>query len=239
VTNVRAAGLITVLALALGATAGSAATTATAVTQSAHGPAAVPAVAGTAVAETAAAGTAGATNTATADQTPHPAVWVPHALIVDLPNLPKRYTCDELWYKFRDVLFAIGARPDMKVLPYRCESALGPRAYAPKVQLEFSTPRVVTGKDTKWADMQVVTKSVRLAPGELPHFDDQDCALLDLMKSTLLRYIGATVGDFHLACRAPPSSLKPPFGLTVQALVPATQAQPSVARATQGRRTAR
>jgi len=148
-----------------------------------------------------------------------PASWSAHVVIVDLPYLSKRYTCDDLWYKFRDVLLAIGARPDLKITPYRCEAALGSRAYSPQVQLQFSLPRQLDPRDARWAQLQVVSKSVELQPGTPAHIDDQDCDLLKVMKSTLLRYVGVRIGDFHLACRAPSAS-KPSFELTVQALLP-------------------
>src|SRR5438105_1886663 len=98
-----------------------------------------------------------------------PAVWAPHALIVDLRNLPKHYTCDDLWYKFRDVLLAMGARPDMKILPYRCAGHAGSQAYSPKVELQFSMPRTVSGADVKWADLRVIAKPVHLQPGAPAH----------------------------------------------------------------------
>jgi hypothetical protein len=151
-------------------------------------------------------------------------------MIVDVGKLPKRYSCDELWYKFRDLLLAVGARPDMKILPYRCESPLGSSAYAPKVQLEFSVPQVVSGQAALSADMQAVTKSIRLEPGAPSHIDDQDCGLLRLMKSTLLSSIGVSIADFRLACGAPALS-KPPFDLTVRALVPVAKSPSHVASA--------
>jgi hypothetical protein len=155
------------------------------------------------------------------------AVWLSHALIVDLRNLPKRYTCDELWYKFRDVLLAIGARPDLKILPYRCDRRSGSSAYSPKVQLEFSLPHVVSGKDERWAQMHVSTKSVRLEPGAPSHLDDSDCALLNQIRGTLLRSIGAPVTEFRLACQAPSAS-EPAFDLTVKAAVPVIQPSAAV-----------
>src|ERR1700751_4938831 len=74
-----------------------------------------------------------------------PAIWASHSVIVDLKNLPRRYTCDELWYKFKGVLTTLGARPDMKIVPYGCALALGTAGYSPKVQLEFAVPRLVNG----------------------------------------------------------------------------------------------
>ena len=167
---------------------------------------------------------------ADAEEAAQPAVWSPHVLIIDLHDLPKRYTCDELWYKFRDVLTAIGARADMKILPYRCERALGAAAHSPKVQLEFSVPRRVQGQQARVAQVQVQTKSVRLEPGAPGHLDNADCALLNQIRGTLLRSIGSQVTDFRLNCQAPSTGV-PPFDLTVRADVPVTQPAAVVAGA--------
>jgi hypothetical protein len=161
----------------------------------------------------------------------HPAVWLQHAVIVDLQNLPKRYSCDELWYKFRDVLLAIGARPDMKILPYGCEQRSGSPDFSPRVELTFSLPREVAANDARWADLQVMAKPVRLQPGAPSHLDDQDCDLLKQIKDTLLTNINYTVSGFHLACGAPRPSSGGPFGLTVEALVPVTQSSTHAAAA--------
>ncbi len=166
---------------------------------------------------------------ANAANAPQAAVWSQRALIVDLQNLPKRYTCDELWYKFRDVLVAIGARPH-KILPYSCDSRLGAVAYSPKVQLELSIPSAVSGKDARWANLQAVPKLVRLEPGAPQHLNAADCDLLNQMRQTLLKAIGADITGFRLACGAPPVS-KPAFDLMVKALVPVTQTSSVVAGA--------
>src|SRR5581483_9369254 len=152
-----------------------------------------------------------AITTATAAEMTQPAVWSPHALIVDLQNLPKRYSCDDLWYKFRDVLLAIGARPDMKILPYRCDRRSDSLGNSPRVQLEFSIPSLVSGKNARWAEITATPKTVRLEPGSPEHLDESDCALLNQMRQTLLRAIHADVTGFRLACQAPAITRKPPF----------------------------
>ncbi|HUI58995.1 MAG TPA: hypothetical protein VLX90_02160 [Steroidobacteraceae bacterium] len=149
-------------------------------------------------------------------------VWSPHVLLVELHNLPRRYSCDELWYKFRDVLRALGARSDMNILPYRCERVAGAAAYSPKVQLEFFLPTEVSGAQARWATLRSQARDVTLEPGKPAHIDVHDCALLDQMRSTLLPALGDRVTTFHLACQAPPSGT-PPFALTVQALLPLPQ----------------
>jgi hypothetical protein len=177
----------------------------------------------------AALGVVVATTTAGGAEASYPGVWSRHALIVDLQNLPKRYDCDELWYKFRDVLKAIGARSDMKILPYRCDR--GSAGYSPRVELTFSIPSEVTGKSARLAEMRIVPKSIRLDPGTLQSLNDQDCALLKQMKHTLLRDVGDTVSDSDLACQAPRHAASPPFGLTVKALLPLPPSPTHVAAA--------
>jgi hypothetical protein len=165
---------------------------------------------------------------AEAAQGPMPAVWAHHALVVELRNLPKPYTCDELWYKFKDVLLAIGAASEMKILPSECGREVGPLAYSPRVQLEFSTP-APAGAVSSWATLQAVRRPVLLEPGKLPHLDAQDCELLNQMRSTLLNYLDVSVTTFRLPCQAPMSSVSP-YRVTVQALVLARESPPAVAR---------
>jgi len=165
---------------------------------------------------------------ADAADTPVAAAWQKHALIVDLHHLPKRYSCDELWYKFKDVLLAVGAAPEPKIVPYRCDRRVGALGYSPKVQLKFSTPVALTGANNRWATIRAVSRSVRLQPGELAHIDEEDCALLSQLRATLLKALNDPVTTFHLACLAP-STAKPPFGLTVRALVPIRETAPEVA----------
>jgi hypothetical protein len=165
---------------------------------------------------------------ATAADRPMPAVWTSHTLIVDLRNLPKRYSCDDLWYKFKAVLLTLGARSDIKIFPSRCERSLGSTAYSPKLQLEFSIPQALSAKDAQWADMQAVSKSIRLEPGSPDRIDAKDCDLLEQIKSTLLPYLGDSVTEFSLACQAPQSA-ETPFGLTVTALIPVSKSAPAVA----------
>jgi hypothetical protein len=119
--------------------------------------------------------------TASAD-TSVPATWHDHSLIIDLDHLPKRYSCDQLWYKFRDVLLAVGAAAQMKIVPYRCGPRVGALAYSPKVQLRFSTPMQMSGSAASGASLRAVERKLRLQPGMLPHFDDDDCVLLSQMR---------------------------------------------------------
>jgi hypothetical protein len=151
---------------------------------------------------------------------PVPAQWSAHNVIVRLENLPKRYSCDDLWYKFHDVLLALGARPDMRILAYRCEKSLSSeQARAPRVELNFYLPESLPGTQRQWANVSAVQRIVELQPGKPAKIDAADCELLRQIKAGLLPLIPVKVRDYRLACAAPAEG-KPPFELTVAALEP-------------------
>jgi hypothetical protein len=151
---------------------------------------------------------------------PVPAQWSAHNVIVKLDNLPKRYSCDDLWYKFHDVLLVLGARPDMRILAYRCEKSLTPeQARAPRVELSFYLPQALPGSQRQWSNVTAVQRIVELQPGQPRKIDAEDCELLHQIKAGLLPLIPVKVRDYRLACAAP-SEGKPPFELTVTALEP-------------------
>ena len=52
-----------------------------------------------------------------------PAQWRTYDLLIDLQQLPRSYSCTQLWYKLRDVLLDIGARRYMLIEPYACAAA--------------------------------------------------------------------------------------------------------------------
>jgi hypothetical protein len=143
------------------------------------------------------------------------AMWQRRDVLVYLRNLPKHYSCDDLWHKFRDVLLRLGAGPRMEIKPQRCTRSVGPAARSPSVRLGFYVPRPLAHADAAGADVNVVARDVRVAPGEPPTIDASDCALLRQMRPALPGHIVA----YRLPCRAP-TRAKPPFSITVRALVP-------------------
>jgi hypothetical protein len=143
-----------------------------------------------------------------------PAVWAPHELIVNLRDLPKHYSCDDLWYKFRAILLTLGARQDMEILPYRCEG------YSPQVQLKFSTPRLVQGANARWSDLTAVTRTVQIAPGSPDKLDSNDCELMAQVKGSLLTYLGERIVSYRLPCQQPREAGQPAFAVTLKILVP-------------------
>ena len=165
-----------------------------------------------------------------------PATWMPHNLIVHLNHLPKRYSCNDLWYRFHDILLEIGARSDLKILPYKCESALGEGARSPRVQLQFQLPEVLSGKQARWADVRVIKSTVVLGAGNPKSLDAADCELLQQIKDTLLAQLSAPVVSYHLACHAP-SPRKPDYSVAVVVEKAANQGQLRDVRWIQGMRT--
>ena len=158
------------------------------------------------------------------------ATWRPYDLIVDLHNLPQRYSCDDLWYRFRDVLLAIGARPDVKILAYRCERSLADgNARSPRVHLQFFMPELLAASQAKWAELEATPTTVRLAPGNPASLLSTDCELLRQMKDGLLASVSQRLVSFNLACAAP-QSIRAPFSVTVQALTPSGTSARVVAR---------
>lgn len=142
------------------------------------------------------------------------ASWQRHNVLVEFHNLPKRYSCDDLWYKFHDVLLHLGASPNMNILAYRCEKGLGAQARSPRVRAEFYAPAVVSNPTAP--EMRVDARKIRIVPGEPSSIDSSDCALLRQMLSAL----PGKVLSYRLACRAPLPA-HTPFSVTVQSLLPA------------------
>jgi hypothetical protein len=156
-----------------------------------------------------------------------PARWRPYDLIIDLRDLPKSYSCDALYYKLWDVLWALGARPGMKILTYDCERttanahagvAPGVPARSPRVHLLFALPDALSGGEARWADVRAVERTIRLEPGHPRTLDASDCALVQQIKDTLLPALAADVVGSRLDCGAPASSAR--FSLSIRTLTP-------------------
>ena len=150
-----------------------------------------------------------------APPTAQQATWVAHDLNVGLHNLPQRYSCDDLRQKFRDVLLVLGARPDLKVSPARCE--LGARS--PSVRLQFSMPELIEPTSKRGAVVAAAAAIVRLEPGHPVSLYAADCELMRQIKDGLLAPLSQRIMSFNLACSAP-SSKGARFTLSVQMLQP-------------------
>jgi hypothetical protein len=150
-----------------------------------------------------------------AAQASQPAAWVARDLNIDLHNLPGRYSCDDLWHKFHDVLLVLGARPDLKVLTVRCERG----ARSPSVRLQFSMPDLVKPTAARGTVIDAAAATVRLEPGHPASLNEADCELLRQMKDRLLAPLSLRVVSFNLACSAP-ASRGAHFNVSVQTLMP-------------------
>ena len=155
-----------------------------------------------------------------------PAVWIPHDHIVDFQDLPRAYTCDDLWYKLRSVLLALGARPDLTITLYSC-------GRSPSVHLQFSLPREVRGSDTKYASLRAVDGTVLIKEGVPSTLTASDCEFVRQMK-TFLTQLPLRVLSYSFTCDAP-SVAGERYQLAVQALTPGLADRP-VAASTGGQR---
>jgi hypothetical protein len=158
-----------------------------------------------------------------------PAEWRTYDVLVPFQNLPTSYSCDDLWYKLRDILLKLGARAYMTISPYHCGYVGGGPAYSPSVELKFQLPQLLHGTAaTRYAQLAVVEKAMRLAPGAPPSLQARDCELMSQLQSLLFPSLPVRVSTAAFHCSQPHVS----FALTVNASVgvPAAPAhEPSVA----------
>lgn len=149
-----------------------------------------------------------------------PAQWRSWDLLVNLQDLPKAYTCDDLWYRFHDLLQALGARPDMQILTYHCGNAPAQAGRSASVQLQFALPDALAPSQARYADLSAVRATVRIAPGEPHSFTADDCELLRQIDSLLLPALPLHVVAASFSCSAPQGAARERFALRVQALLP-------------------
>ena len=159
-----------------------------------------------------------ATGAATPAQVPQGAVWTVHDITVHLNHLPKAYSCDDLWYKFRDILLALGARPDLTIATFRCGPGLGHLAFSPDVRVHFSIPQPVSPTPDRPADVHVKPQTVQLEPGRPASLNASDCELLRQLKNGLLATLPHRIVSFRLPCDAPPTRW--PFSVSVETVTP-------------------
>ena len=138
-----------------------------------------------------------------------PALWRTYDMIVNLQNLPRTYTCDQLWYEFHGILLRLGAWPySVSILPYHCSPSPGGDLKSPDVEVRFQLPFFLQGVAAKSAPSQAIERTIRLAPGEPKTLQTSDCQLLQQIDGTMLANIVAHVAseDFHCAAGPPQSA---------------------------------
>src|SRR6185312_16385330 len=116
-----------------------------------------------------------------------PALWRTYDMIVNLQNLPRTYTCDELWYEFHGILLQLGAWSySINILPYHCSPTPSGDMKSPDVQVRFQLPFFLQGPAVKYATAKAVEQTIRLSPGEPKTLHPADCELMQQITQTLL-----------------------------------------------------
>lgn len=164
---------------------------------------------GTSPATTASAATTTATGTTAAE-------WMTHRILVSLTDLPRGYTCNDLFYRFRDVMFAIGAQ-QLQILTYDCPDKNPQPHGSPKVELKFQFPTALTGDNVRYADFQGTTTSVHLAPGSPASLTADDCTLVQQLAAGVFDALSMKVTQSKFQCAAGEGG---GYAVTVLALLP-------------------
>jgi hypothetical protein len=145
--------------------------------------------------------------------------WVSHTTVVRLVYLPRHYSCPDLEKRIRDLLLALGVRPDMDITASECEG--GANGYSPRVRVQFATPSQLLGASTATTGPKPTVRTVRLAPGHLGSWEPRDCELMRQLKDQLLSQLNMKVVAFSLACLAPAVNSEH-YSVTVQAADPSS-----------------
>ncbi|HEY6516922.1 MAG TPA: hypothetical protein VIY50_12310 [Steroidobacteraceae bacterium] len=149
-------------------------------------------------------GAAGASSGQKTAAAGRPALWRTYDMIVNLQNLPRTYTCNQLWYEFHGILLRLGAWPySVNILPYHCSPTPGGYLRSPDVEIRFQLP-IFLSSGVKSAPAEAVERTIRLAPGEPKTLQSSDCQLLRQIEQMLLGSVEAHVDKDHFACSAPP-----------------------------------
>jgi hypothetical protein len=127
----------------------------------------------------------------------HPAEWQTYDILVHLTALPRPYTCDALWTKFRVVLISLGAGRVDEVLPTNCAST------SPNVHVRLELPRPEPGAAPGTGQIDAASQLVELAPGTPAQLTAADCSLVREMRESLLTDLPVKVTKAQFRCRQP------------------------------------
>jgi hypothetical protein len=141
-----------------------------------------------------------------------------HRVLVSLSDLPHGYTCNDLWYRFKDVMFAIGAQ-QLQILTYDCRDQSPQPHGSPKVELKFEFPTALTGDNVRYADFHGTATSVHLEPGHPGSLTADDCVLVQQMTGGIFDALGVKVTESKFPCTAPAGAAQR-YAVTVLVLLP-------------------
>lgn len=138
---------------------------------------------------------------ATAPSEPALAYWVQHHEIEYLKDLPRQYSCNELYYKYRDILEQLGARAGARIDAFGCNGTPGTSSRdSTRVELLYQIPERLPAAVSGPAVFKARLGTVRFAPGHPRSLQSDDCALVREVRTLLLPSIGAQVKSSHLEC---------------------------------------
>jgi hypothetical protein len=136
--------------------------------------------------------------------TAQPALWRTYDMLVNFQNLPRTYTCDQLWYEFHGILLRLGAPlVGINILPYNCSPSPSGDMKSPNVEARFQLPFLLQ-PGLKGAPFEAVERTIRLSPGEPKTLHASDCQLFQQIDQTLLASLPVKVHNAHFDCSAPP-----------------------------------
>ncbi|HEY4447060.1 MAG TPA: hypothetical protein VGN03_00475 [Steroidobacteraceae bacterium] len=151
-----------------------------------------------------------------------PARWRSYNFLVEFHDLPRTYSCDDLWYKVRDVLLRLGARRSMAITPYACGFRGGGEARSPSVEVSFQIAEPLAGTEIRYADTTVGEQPVRFAPGSPSSLQPGDCEFMRQLQEKLLAGLPVHVTGSAFSCTSAANS----FALTVEAPIAPRSAAP-------------
>lgn len=137
--------------------------------------------------------------------TAKPALWRTYDMIINLQNLPRTYTCDQLWYELHGILLRLGAWPySINILPYHCSPKPSGILRSPDVQVGFQLPFFLQGPAAKSAPAKAIERTIRLSPGDPGTLHSSDCQLMQQISQTMLASLPVRLETQHFDCSGPP-----------------------------------
>lgn len=159
---------------------------------------------------------------------PQRAYWATHDEIDYLDNLSRTYSCDEIYYKYRDALLRLGARPDMKIYTYGCSGSKGAAADRPHVDLTYTVPEPLSPQFDSNSTLRARLETVEISAGNPKVLSEKDCTLMDDMRQTVLSSFSKDI-EVRGSNRGQSRRPSKPYTLFVQTMIPI--AAPSTASA--------
>ncbi len=136
---------------------------------------------------------------AAADSGDVAAVWVPKAVNFMYVGFTTKYSCEGLQAEMRRILLQLGARDDLKVIPYGCMRVNGPETTpGVRIVMHVLQPASATAGQTVAAHW----KAVDVLAERDPVHAALDCELISQLKGDVLPLFAPRHVDYSAACAA-------------------------------------